>query len=338
VGLYTGWIGLGLVAARIGTILGEEELLQAAERLLRRLEDETPRDKHNFDLISGCAGAIVGLLGLQQLLNNPSPLDLAMRWGDELLHIAKKTDHGYSWGSVECPSQHHLTGFSHGAAGAGYALIELFCVTDDPKYLRAAQYAFQYENHWFDSSEHNWPDFRELPSQVKRDRWPLSFTTYWCHGAPGIALSRLRAYETLHENRWRIEALIALDTTRRMVEKTLYSGIESLSLCHGLCGNAEVLLYGQRVLGNERAEDSELIREVAEVSAEVHTNREQSWLSGATACGIPGLLIGLAGVGYFYLRLQNPATPSVLIWRPEDFQNQLSHSSRHKDRNWPTTT
>ena len=36
-----------------------------------------------------------------------------------------------------------------------------------------------------------------------------------------------------------------------------------------------------------------------------------SWPSGAGA-PTPGLMIGLAGVGHFYLRLARPTTPSIL--------------------------
>ena len=40
------------------------------------------------------------------------------------------------------PSSRNLTGFGHGAAGIGYAILELFHATGDAKYRRAAEAAF----------------------------------------------------------------------------------------------------------------------------------------------------------------------------------------------------
>jgi lantibiotic modifying enzyme len=60
-GLYTGWVGIAFVAARMGVVLGEEELLGLAIQLLRRSVGES-RDEHEFDLMSGHAGAIAGLV------------------------------------------------------------------------------------------------------------------------------------------------------------------------------------------------------------------------------------------------------------------------------------
>jgi lantibiotic biosynthesis protein len=33
----------------------------------------------------------------------------------------------------------------------------------------------------------------------------------------------------------------------------------------------------------------------------------------------PGLMLGLAGIGYSYLRLCDPAIPSILIVQPENY-------------------
>src|SRR5262249_27256716 len=151
------------------------------------------------------AGAIAALVVLLNILNDASLLDFAVRLGNELLQTADETDAGCSWKSAAPPTHRNLTGFSHGTAGVGYALLELFQATGDSKYHRAAERAFDYERHWFDADVGNWPDFREEPSQGKRSKRSLSFATFWCHGAPGIALSRLRAYEILKDETCKAE-------------------------------------------------------------------------------------------------------------------------------------
>lgn len=315
-GLHTGWIGIAFAAARVGSVLGEEELLGHAIRLLRRSADEN-RDEHEFDLMSGHAGAIAALVVLCNVLNEVPLLDFAAQLGDGLLKTADETDAGYSWKSFGFPKQRNLTGFSHGTAGVGYALLELFQVTDDSRYLRAAEQAFRYERYWFDATAGNWPDFREEPARDRRGKRPLSFATFWCHGAPGIALSRLRAYEVVRDETYKDEATLALRTTREMVEMTLRSGIGNFSLCHGLAGNAEVLLYGYRVLGQDQAHLTELAYNVAYEGIQRYATRGHSWPCG-TGGETPSLMLGLAGIGHFYLRLQDSSMPSVLILQREN--------------------
>ena len=48
---------------------------------------------------------------------------------------------------------------------------------------------FNYERQSFDISQQNWPDFRDGVSTTAAKVCGLA----WCHGAPGIALSRLKA-------------------------------------------------------------------------------------------------------------------------------------------------
>jgi lantibiotic modifying enzyme len=217
------------------------------------------------------------------------------------------------------PTSRNLTGFGHGAAGVGYALLEFFHATGDSKYRKAAESAFAYERHWYDPSQQNWPDLREQPGQPRPSRKALPFITAWCHGAPGIALSRLRAYEILKDSTCKAEALVAVETTRRAIESRLHSPNANYSLCHGLAGNAEVLRFGFAVLESAASEAAKAAPEVAAKGIENFGRGECSWPCGTPAGENPSLMLGLAGIGYFYLRLAVPSVPSILILRPEEF-------------------
>ena len=317
-GLYSGWMGIALAAARIGKVLGEEELLCQTTQLLERSRREN-QNQHEFDLISGSAGAIAALVVLRDILNDASLLDFAVRLGDELLQTADRSDAGYSWKSFAFPNQRGLTGFSHGTAGVGYALLELFHATGDSRYRSTAELAFNYERYWFDADAGNWPDFREVPIRGKRSKRPLSFATFWCHGAPGIALSRLHAFRILDDETCKAEAIIALQTTHKMSEMALQAGLENFSFCHGLAGNADVLLEGHKVLGQEWARAHFLALEVAKFGIETYALPGLQWPCGTHGGTTPGMLLGLAGIGYFYLRLYSPTTPSILILQRESF-------------------
>jgi lantibiotic modifying enzyme len=316
-GLFTGWPGMALAAAHLGTLLSEEGLLECAKHLVRRSAAEKA-DTAEFDLLSGRAGAIAAFVILRGILNDAAPLELAVRLGDELCRAAVDADGGWSWPGQGTQRVRNLTGLSHGAAGAGYALLELYAATGDARYRAAANRAFDYERRWFDRGAENWPDFRWSRSRRRQSSRPAAFATAWCHGAPGIALSRLRAVEHSSDDDCRNEAEVALETTRQMVARSARSRKTNWSLCHGLAGNAEVLLIGREVLGNGWDGIAALAREVAHAGIERYAKRGHPWPCGMNG-ETPNLMLGLAGIGYFYLRLAIPAIPSILLLRREAF-------------------
>ena len=301
-GLYAGLIGIACAAARIGAILGEDSLRASAAQLLTGLR-QTNRTGREFDLIAGKAGAIIGLLRLRYYLGDAIQINLARQLGDGLLRAAEYSAAGCSWRSHTFRYPHNLLGFSHGTAGVAYALFELYHETKEAGYLRAAEDALSYERRLFNSDVGNWPDFRE-ESQRPNRKSPLSYKTFWCHGAAGIALSRLRAYQITGNAVYKEEAEIALNTTRAAIVASMASRRFDYSLCHGLPGNADVLISGYQVLGSARTDDIHLARQAAGAITRFR---------GLGDVESPSLMLGLAGVGYFFLRLCNAETPSVLL-------------------------
>ncbi|HYO48867.1 MAG TPA: lanthionine synthetase LanC family protein [Chloroflexia bacterium] len=312
-GAYTGWPGVLLAATQIGTLLEEPELLEAVARALRNLEPDCGTGQ-DLDLLSGSAGAIVALLRLRELLPDGPTLESVTCLGDDLIERAEVRPDGFSWPSRHSRGRRSLTGFSHGAAGIGYALLKLFHATREQRYREAAEMAFRYERYWFDATERNWPDFREVPGRGQiRKRAHAPCSVLWCHGAPGIALSRLYAYQLLGDNIYREEAVVALSTTEAVTRDMLKSSTANFSLCHGLAGNAEIVDMGQAALDGSAAGQGELSLEVAANGVEMYARRDRRWPCGVKGGETPGLMLGLAGIGLFYLRLHDPAIPSVLM-------------------------
>jgi type 2 lantibiotic biosynthesis protein LanM len=301
-GFYSGASGIALASVRVGEIADNSGFIEEG---LAIAGSSVPRAEF-LDVVNGSAGAIPVFLHLHRKLGGDAWLELAIRHGDALVDAANKADSGWSWATIGDGSLTDLTGFSHGAAGIAWALLELFHETREDKFRAAAEEGFRYERSCFDSELENWPDFRE-PGGPYLDP-PPRFLTAWCHGAPGIGLSRLRAWQILGGEVYREEAETAIRTTLKS-----FGDEESYCLCHGHAGNAELLLSASEVLG--KPEYQEAAVRIGVEGAERIEGAGLPWHSGGpTEDETPDLMLGLAGIGYFYLRLYDRArNASVLM-------------------------
>jgi len=288
-GFFNGLAGIAYVAARADSHMPE------ALRLAREL----PADESRLDIINGSAGAIGALLFLHRKSSEGWLLDRARDHAGILVRRAVRSDTGWSWKTVDEGSG-DLTGFAHGAAGIAWALLEVFHATGEVEFREAALEAFRWESTHFDAEEQNWPDFRHAP---EKGRKKASGSVMWCHGAPGIGLSRLRAWQILGEDRFRDEAEIALRTTSRWLDDTPEG---NFCLCHGRAGNAGLLLWSGKILGN--AEYVAQAQRVGERGIEQYEDERVPWPCGVPDGGeTPDLMLGLAGIASFYYTLAGMA-------------------------------
>lgn len=311
ISLYSGWVGIAWARSQLASVLDRPELGDEAKELIGQSSD-LELQPHLLDVISGSAGAIPALLELHRLQPRDELLDLVRRHADHLVNTAQRNEHGCSWPSPGIPAKANLTGFSHGAAGIAWALLEAHRVLAIKSYRDTAIGALRYERQWFDAEQQNWLDLRTAESpNAGPDSGPVCALA-WCHGAPGIALSRLRAYELLRDEDYRHEAEAALNSTGKTLANAATAGYGNFSLCHGHCGNAEAFLYASEVL---RPEYRETALHTARHAIELHSRTEQPWSCGVPNGGeTPGLMLGLAGIGYFLLRLCDAEQiPSVVI-------------------------
>ena len=188
-------------------------------------------------------------------------------------------------------------------AGIGWALLELWAATGDDRFRAGAEGAFAYERSWLHEASGTWPDVR-IGGQRRGAARPGPSPTVgsWCHGEGGIAVTRLRAAELLGPEPYGVEAEIALEATRRDLAAALPYEIDDLTICHGAAGSADVLLS---------AGLDEIAYELGHAALERHAATGR-WPCGPLGGTSPALFRGLAGIGWWYLRLHDPAIPSPL--------------------------
>jgi len=299
VGAFSGWGGIVYTLLQLGVLWGDEGLLDEAESVLDRLPRLVEEDRF-LDLIAGSAGCLLPLLALAEHRPSQRLEELARRCGERLLATTEPQARGVGW-VMPIAGPRPLAGISHGAAGAALALLRLGAVTGDERFHRTALAGIEYERSLFSPEEGNWPDLRAGAADFAGlDAGGEHFMNAWCHGAPGIGLARLAGLPCLDDAAVRQEIAVAVATT-------LEHGFGgNHSLCHGDLGNLDFLLAAARA-----ADDSALLHRVYRLAGGIldrfEADEAEGWLSGLPGgVEVPGLMVGLAGIGYGLARLAVP--------------------------------
>jgi len=298
--------GLGSVIyglTNIAHLLKDQDVFQDALQVSRLITDELIKSDQGLDIISGSAGAILGLLALHKHTNSPEILEKAILCGEHLLNTPRTGVEGRrTWigaGMGNTP----LNGISHGAAGYAYALTRLHQLVQRADFADAADECLAYEESNYDDLTHNWPDYRE-----DDEGKPLQqLICQWCHGAPGVGLARIG----------QVKFGLSFDLAKTDIENASICAESnwpnaSDTLCCGTLGSIEFLSEAGKLLGASNLN----ALAVSRLKDIIATRQEQGHYSlGAGGAQFNlGLFKGLAGVGYTLLRMLNPKLPNVLIW------------------------
>ncbi|WP_373534680.1 type 2 lanthipeptide synthetase LanM family protein [Microcoleus sp.] len=298
IGAFNGWAGLIYTLTHLGILWQQPELLSMAVEWVERLPELISKDEQ-LDIIGGAAGCIGALASLHCCVGGDRIKTVALRCGDRILEKAEKMPQGLGWRTI--PGCQPLTGFSHGAAGIAWALLELATLTGAERFHEAAVGAIAYERSLFSEKVKNWPDLR-----FERDRTQF-FSLGWSHGAPGIGFGRLHSLRHFQDG----EILAEIEVARETAIARGFGG--NHSLCNGDLGNLEFLNSYQQML------DNSLGLNINHIATNVlESIRQYGWI-----CDVPqqvenlGLMTGIAGIGYGFLRLAAAdIVPSVLAIAP----------------------
>ena len=197
----------------------------------------------------------------------------------------------------------------------------------------AAERAFDYERSWFDPVAGTWPDLRGISRSAGR-AVPAPSADSWCNGSPGIALSRMRAAELLGTPVLDHDAALAFAACERRGTDLLRAGSGRRVLAlPWRCG------HRRRAAAGAGGPDDRRARVAAAIGRH---GIDHAQAPSRLPCGVPhgvtpGLFLGLAGIGMFYLRLADPAIASPLLVRRRRLDSRTASSieSAHPARSMP---
>ena len=291
----------GLVHGRAGRALAVAAAVQAgcvsADRALRTHllgALQGPLDWPDFT--HGAAGQGFAALACARRLEMPG---LAAPAAACAAYLVRTQNPQGAWTlpeGVTGTSGERFTGFAHGAAGIMCFLGRYAAYTGDA----AANAAWRRAEAWLVS--------RARRGRAGRWRWPQSDShpaaaSWWCHGAPGMALGWLCVAQA--------QGIVA--TAEEYLRGALSASpvklrSDSVGQCHGLAGVGEVYLEAYRVLREEcwreRAAD------IANVLVSLFRRRSpQPWQlpSAERPADADGLMLGTAGVLHFLMRHHHPS-------------------------------
>lgn len=294
-GLYVGLnsqIWCWSLLAELGAV-DPAEARQRSTRIAGALP-ESLAEADESDLLSGRAGAVIGLLRLASATSEPRWVELAVTAGERLVELALLDGGRARWSSPLWASG--LGGFGHGATGIGWSLAQLSQATGRSDFAAVAEAAFAFEETLWDPAEGSWRDARE----------ETGVATAWCHGATGIGLASADLI-----NRGFGDATRHADVVRRAAGACWNRGMGwNHTVCHGDLGCWELL---SAAFGLGVAPDG---LDPLAVSARIIGSLEKYGpVSGrARDAFCPGLMPGVGGVAYQLLRMDpDSGLPSVLV-------------------------
>lgn len=305
-GISVGFSGIGgwlHTLAHLASLWQDNTLLTTASDLLPHLR-ESLDSAVTVDVIGGAAGAIRPLLSLFDLTGSSDFLACARLCGDQILARAEPQSSGIGWSSPA--GRIPLSGFSHGVAGVSWALLKVYEKTGDRRYKAIAAEGLTYERSLFSETARNWRDLRL--AETADDVSTAPCLPFWCNGAAGIGLARL-------DNSHIYADAETSSEIKDAVEATATHGLGfNHSLCHGFGTAAELLMLAEAAglrdppRSPRRSWGEQMVASI----------RSAGYVTGAPrGLEIPGLMMGLAGIGYGLLRLQDPErVPSVALLEP----------------------
>ena len=136
------------------------------------------------------------LLSLYQITKEEKYIVLAEHAISVLEESQIVQEQGIGW--ITDPGTPPMSGMAHGNAGIMMPVLTLWKLTGNKEYEALAERIWEYENSLYHSERNNWDDLR-AGKEIQDHIGAVS----WCHGAPGIMLSRIYGYQLVDDLKWK---------------------------------------------------------------------------------------------------------------------------------------
>ena len=344
--LYNGNSGIALFLGYLGYILDRKDFKQAAFQAMeipkQILSKSDTTLKHPVGAFSGFGGILYTLYKLSQIYNDETNVNFIISQANTILELIKQDNindivigtsgilgvalsisqstipelvevankiinsayqklmsfYSSEKEIVTWPSLNGriYSGFSHGNAGIAAYLYSVFASTKDPHMLDCVKKSLTFERSCYSQEHKNW-----LTSNYNG-----IFSNGWCHGAPGILLSKLLLLNEGYSDSYISDELhIALETTYK-------HGIgNNPTYCHGDLGSLSILNFASESLQDKTLKDKTL-----STYQDLFNNvLSKEWrLKNFRCCRSLGLMIGISGFGYSMIKNYAPEEIPEFLW------------------------
>ena len=296
-GFYTGITGLIYCLVRLYETANDEQYLKAALHLNDTHRNGISTDMKEMDLLSGAAGNLLVLTLLYHHTKEETVIEDIRILIHRFLNDARISTEGLKWDHSKL-AYDSLTGFSHGASGIAYALMQVGTYFGYEGLIYLGSEALKYEMQYYDEQTSNWLDLRlgarrfNLPGG---HTWELNVflpelksVNSWAHGAAGIGIARRYAWSITHDP-------VYLDQYNTSIQKCLEdinARREDYTLCSGYAGMVTLLIKDKTAINKIAGDAAELYKRTGTYNTFTPANSRDM-----------GLLSGRSGIGYMLINI-----------------------------------
>ena len=308
--LYTGRSGLLYILCCMYELTKETNYRNQAVSFLDQ-NRKYFKNHYSDDLLSGNAGNLLVLYKAYEISGEPWVRDLLLECIGDLIDNTFLSTKGVKW-RYRPNFIDSLCGFSHGAAGIGFVLLELANVYQSPGLLWLGKQAYEYESQHYSEDFKSWPDLRIHPKKLEQEGLVENVDKLmkgenvngWAHGGVGIAMTRLRGYVLTRKLQYKREALKVL---KHAIYKNTDKRITNFTVTNGYASLCYLLAYGGSVLDNKALTQQafDIIQDAVSLKANL------GYMPSGWDASKPdqSIFMGQLGIGFCLLYLLKPACP-----------------------------
>ncbi len=293
-----GFTGVGSAVytlSSLGTYLADPGLAVEALDLCRIITPARIERQQKWSLVEGVSGLLLALLSARRAA---SRFGLESQLSDSIQACGERLRHFLDDPGYACPS-----GLGYGLSGIAYALVRL--QEEDPKgdWHWDAHSALAQERLLFDPRRRTWMKTPDKDQPVAENAW--------CEGPAGMLLARSAI---VARNLYPQDPTSAADLDVLLEQTRLQAARRRDHLCCGNLGQALILQQVGQFLGRQ-----ELIADAQQVGRAVASRAPDSLflpsapLHEAETWVDPGLMTGLAGIAYAFLRLSRASIANLVL-------------------------